>query len=115
MNSNTGHKFRRIRPRPGEWLVWGKVSGTDGVGIPNLRVNVYDKDLLFDDKLGETITDSDGEFYVRYHESNFKDLFESQPDIYVKVINKKGRILYTSERVVRWRSGRVEYFDIEIR
>ena len=111
---NANEKFSRIRLGPGDWLVYGRVFRPGGTGIPDLRVSVYDKDLLFDDRLGETVTDSDGDFHVLYHKNDFKDLFENQPDLYIKVINKKGRVLFNTEKAVRWQSNRVEYFEIEI-
>jgi len=82
-----------------------------------LHVNLkfFDKDLLYDDWLGESVTDADGEFYILYHENDFKDLIERQPDLYLKVMNKKGKVLYTSEKAARWQSDRVEYFEIEMR
>ena len=83
--------------------------------MPGLRVSVFDKDLLFDDRLGETVTDSDGEFHVLYHQNDFKDLIERQPDLYIKVMNKTGRVLFTTEKAIRWQSDRVEYFEIEMR
>ena len=108
-------KFSRRRLEPEDWLVYGRISRPDGTGMPSLRVSVFDKDLLFDDRLGEAVTDSDGEFHVLYHKNDFKDLIEHQPDVYIKVMNKKGRILFNTEKAVRWQSNRVECFEIEIR
>jgi hypothetical protein len=31
------------------------------------------------------------------------------------VMNRKGKILFASEKSVRWQSNHVEYFEIEIR
>jgi len=105
----------RLRPGPDDWLVTGRVVGPGGRGLPDLRISVFDKDLLFDDRLGESVTDANGEFYILYHTNDFEDLFDAQPDLYVKVMNEKGKMLFTSEKAVRWQSDRVEYFEIEIR
>jgi hypothetical protein len=112
---NVQKEFGRVRPGPEDWLVYGLVLGPDRSGVPNLRVSVFDKDLLFDDRLGEAVTDVDGEFYILYRKSDFKDLFERQPDLYIKVMNRKGKILFTSEKAIRFKSDRVECFEIEIR
>jgi hypothetical protein len=112
---NAQKEFGRLRPGPEDWLVYGLVLGPGRTGMPNLRVSVFDKDLLFDDRLGEAVTDAHGEFYILYHKNDFKDLFERQPDLYIKVMNKKGKILFTSEKAIRWQSDHVECFEIEIR
>jgi hypothetical protein len=52
---------------------------------------------------------------VLYWENDFKDLIKNLPDIYIKVMDNKGRVLFKSERAVFWRSDRLEYFEIEIR
>ena len=108
-------KFGRLKPGPEDWLVCGRVLGPRGKGLPDLRVSVFDKDLLFDDRLGEAVTDADGQFNILYQTNDFKDLLESKPDLYLKVISEKGKLLFTSEKAIRWQSDRVEYFEIEIR
>ena len=68
------------------------LSGTvinDGMWtVPYAEVRVYDKDLLLDDDLGASKTGKDGRFSVEFRWSDYKDgVYESRPDIYVKVRN----------------------------
>jgi len=44
----TKRSFGRIRPDPDDWLVYRRVLRPGGAGMPNLRVSVFDKDLLLD-------------------------------------------------------------------
>jgi hypothetical protein len=104
------------QPKQGskDWYVHGRVSGPDGLGLPNLRVSIYDKDLLFDDRLGEVTTNPTGEFYCQYHYEDFKDLFETTPDLYVKVLDQNATVLYSSKSAIRFKSKQVERFDIKL-
>lgn len=44
-----------------QYKITGKVYECEtGLGIPNLVVQAFDKDVLKDDNLGETITDGEG-------------------------------------------------------
>ncbi len=54
--------------------------------LPNAKVQVYDKDLLINDHLGDAVTDSEGRFQVSFMWSDYKDHpFEGKPDIFLKV------------------------------
>jgi 5-hydroxyisourate hydrolase-like protein (transthyretin family) len=96
--------------------VIGKVVEEEsGKPLAGLRVRAYDKDLVFDDDLGEATTDADGNFEIDYMEVQYRDLNETQPDIYVRVFDAGGsKLLFSSEKAVR-RSAQVsERFDIRI-
>lgn len=70
-------------------VVKGRIVARDG-GEPvrGAEVTVFDKDLLIDDNLGRTKTGRDGRFSVEFRWADFKDgVFESRPDIYLKVKN----------------------------
>ncbi len=61
-------------------------------GLPldgnRFRVALYDKDILFDDKLGQTRPDADGrvQFFFDISEAwSFDSLHELKPDLYVVV------------------------------
>jgi hypothetical protein len=99
---------------PDAWVVRGRVIDESGKGLAGLTVSVFDKDLIFDDRLGDTKTGADGSFGVTYRTEDFRDLIERKPDIYLKVLDQKGKTLYTSEDSIRYEAGRVEVFEIKI-
>ena len=91
------------------------VEQESGKPLEGLRVRAYDKDWVFDDDLGETTTDADGRFEISYMENQFRDLEETQPDIYLRVYDPDGsKVLYSSEKAVRRSALVIEHFDIEI-
>jgi hypothetical protein len=91
------------------------VEEESGRPLAGLRVRAYDKDWIFDDKLGETRTDAAGRFEISYTEVQFRDLEETLPDVYLRVYDADGeRLLYSSEKAVRRNALVVERFDIRI-
>jgi hypothetical protein len=86
-----------------------------GEPLPGLQVRAFDKDLLFDDKLGVAITDAAGGFRIDYGAVNFSHLFETTPELYIRVFDASGKkLLYTSERSIRKDPHVEERFDIKI-
>jgi hypothetical protein len=83
-------------------------------GVAGVIVSAFDKDLYFDDLLGEVMTDLAGSFHIRYDESAFRDLFESEPDIYLTIKTTAGQVLHTSKDAVRFNATPHEEFQIEI-
>lgn len=67
------------------------MTDKEGKGLSNLVVSLYDKDLLFDEKLGQAETDENGFYSLTYRIEDFGDLIERKPDIYVKVLDQKGK------------------------
>jgi len=106
----------RITRRPtieaNEWLVFGRVFDEQGNPVPGLRVRVFDRDRKYDDLLGDTATDEYGDFAAKYHERDFAEVGEAQPDLYVMVEDAAGILLYSSRDKVRYEAGRAEYFEI---
>src|SRR6185369_10631711 len=100
--------------QPDTWIVRGRVTDKAGKGLSKLIVSVYDKDLLFDDKLGQTETDSNGDYTLTYHTEDYRDIIERKPDIYVKVLDQKGKTLYSSKKKIRFNVGRVEIVNVTI-
>jgi len=96
--------------------ITGRVREAEsGIGIPNLVVKAYDKDLLYDDLLGDERTDSAGKFEMLYEEEDFKEIFEKAPDLYLVIKTPdRSRVLYTSEKSVRCEADAEEHFEVTI-
>lgn len=91
-----------------------KVAETAAV-LPGLFVKAYDKDLLFDDLLGSAVTDADGRFEITSEMRDFREFFDVKPDIYLRIYDHSGgRLIYSTEKGIRWGAGRVESFDVLI-
>ncbi len=97
-----------------------KISGVirelgSGRPLAELLVRAYDKDLIYDDLLGNAVTDNAGRFEMKYTGKDFKELFDNSPDIYLKIMDKDGsRVIYSNADSVRWDAGKDEFFEIEI-
>ncbi len=77
-------------------------------------LSLFDRDCVFDDRLGTTQTDGNGEFILTYRTEDFRDLFAAQPDLYLKILDNEGNTLYSSESAVRCEASRVEVFEIRV-
>jgi hypothetical protein len=87
--------------QPSEQLkVVGKILTRDGAeAVPGALVELWDRDLLFDDKLGETKSDAQGKFEFQFAPERFADWFESAPDLYV-VAYQGSRLIGSSRDAV---------------
>jgi hypothetical protein len=112
--SHSARIKNRTVPRSYEWMVFGQVLDASGNPALGLTVRVFDRDRRFDDLLGETETDANGDFSVTYHERDFKEAGEKLPELYVLVSDARGTELYTTRDDVRFRAGRSEYFLIRL-
>jgi len=97
-----------------------RVSGTveeEGTGraLAHLIVRAFDRDLLFDDKLGFATTDDAGRFEIDYTSEQFRDLWEAKPDLYLRVFDADGtRLLHETSDAIRWGASTNEKFRIVI-
>ena len=96
-----------------DWLVYGLITHADGSFAEGLIVNVFDeeKGKKTHDKLGTAKTDELGNFYLVYRNRNF-GTNDKQPDLYVIILEKGGKQLYSTKDAVRNRASRKEYFQI---
>ena len=91
------------------------VEEESGKPLQGLRVRAFDKDLIFDDKLGEQVTDAQGKFEISYTEAHFRDFEETVPDVYIRIFDATGKkLLYTTEKAVRKNAQITENFDVKI-
>jgi hypothetical protein len=98
--------------------VIGKVVDEEsGKPLAGLQVRAFDKDLLFDDKLGLAVTDAAGEFRINYSQLDFSSFLatEASPELYLRVYDATGkRLLWTSEKAIRKDPQVEERYDIKI-
>ncbi len=102
-----------VEPPSDAWSVQGSVLYDNGKPGRGLTVSLYDKELLFEDDLGVILTDDNGWFNLVYETYAFPGLFEAKPDIYLKILDSAGKILFQST-AFSVEAGHVEKFDIKI-
>jgi len=109
-------EFEKIEEERSEFKIYGKILEKEtGKGIPNLIVKAVDKDLLYDDILGEVITDKNGSFEIKYGDEDFKEFFlDKEPDIYLTIKIPGGEVIYTTETRVVYDALETEEFVIKI-
>ena len=100
----------------GRFRVWGVVQEVEtGRPLPGLIVRAFDRDLVFDDKLGFAETDDDGGFEIHYRKEDFSDLVEASPDLYLRVYDKAGiRLLLETSDATRRNATREERYELKI-
>ena len=96
--------------------VTGRITVLEtGIPIPTLRVQVWDKDLLFDDDLGEVVTHADGSFAHTFNRADFDDFgIEPYPDLYLIITTGEGRVLIDTLAEVRYNASENEHFEIRL-
>ena len=102
-------------------MIWQyKVSGTvleaeTGRALAGLVVRGWDKDLLFDDHLGNTVTDDTGHFELEFTDERFRQVFDENPDLYLRIYDSSGtRELHSTRASVRRNAGADEHYEIRI-
>ena len=95
--------------------VKGKVvHATTHAGVPNVRVEAWDKDSQVDDYLGSTSTAADGSFKIIFTQSQFWDsLLDIRPDLYFKVFHC-GKLLANTKNSVIWNASSKTNVEIKV-
>jgi hypothetical protein len=96
------------------WVIQGCISDANGRGISDLVVSVYDKDLVFDDRLGTITTDQNGDYRLVYRTRDFRDLIERNPDLYLDITDRSGTVCYTTKYAIKCNAGRTETINITL-
>lgn len=82
--------------------IHGRLINTAKKSLSNLRIEAWDKDLFFDDFVGETTSNKDGSFQLSFTEARFKELFfDRRPDLYFKIF-AEGKLIGSTEDTVLW-------------
>lgn len=98
-------------------LIGTIVEEESGKPLAGLQIRAFDKDLVFDDKLGTAVTDAAGAFRINFSSLDFSLLADTEtvPDVYIRVFDAAGKkLLYTSEKAIRKQLEVEERFDIKI-
>jgi hypothetical protein len=90
------------------------VEEESGKPLAGLEVRAFDKDILFDDKLGVATTDAKGEFRIDYTNTQYSFMIETSPELYIRVHNAQGKLLFTSKKAIRKDPLTEERYDIKI-
>lgn len=101
---------------PDDFRILGTMEEEEtGRPLADLIVRAFDRDLVFDDKLGSTTTDADGRFEIRFNREDFRDMGESQPDLYLRIFDRAGiREIHQTTDAIRWNASQSERYRIRI-
>lgn len=98
-----------------KYIVAGRVvDRKTRTGLPNMRVNAFDLDRKYDDRLGSTRTDALGYFRIDYKTEDFKDLGDKTPETYIEVLGNDGEALFTSTKSFIQKADKSEYITAPV-
>jgi len=106
----------RQRDDHDEFRIFGLIEEAEtGRPLANLVVRAFDRDLIFDDKVGYTNTNDDGRFEIHFGEERFRELFESRPDLYLRIYDRTGiHLIHETTDAIRWKASKNEEYRIKI-
>lgn len=96
------------------WRITGTVEEREtNRPLRGLIVRAFDRDVVFDDDLGLSVTNEAGHFEIRFDAHAFRDTVEQRSDLYLRVYDPTGSwVLYDSGKAVRWNAKPGEHFHV---
>jgi hypothetical protein len=86
---------------PDFYIISGRIRDENSEAAEGYTVQAFDKDpkiyLHPDDRLGKAVTDNEGTFRITFTDDAFKDWLESNPDVYLVIRDRIGKILITTD------------------
>ncbi|MEW6731025.1 MAG: neuraminidase-like domain-containing protein [Acidobacteriota bacterium] len=84
-------------------------------GLPNLRVEAWDRDNISNDLLGQALTDTDGRFTIVFDDAKFNDgNTDTLPDLYLKVFAGKFVVYNSQDKPIQDWNQQQEALVIEL-
>ncbi|HMO58225.1 MAG TPA: hypothetical protein PKA05_07035 [Roseiflexaceae bacterium] len=103
-----------ITPRAGFRMVTGRISDKkNGLGLPNVAIDVYDLDRKHDDLLGRTYTDDYGYYQLEYTAQDVDDP-DGKAEIYLKILDDEGTVVHQTPRSFHEKAGELHELDVAI-
>lgn len=94
MNKKSAMKIIQFR------IIGKVVESTGEVPIANLKVEAWDKDIKYNDLLGQTFTDADGQFDLSFDSTYFREHSpDARPDLLFKVYLGKRLLKIVDDKV----------------
>src|SRR5262245_51178359 len=96
--------------------VFGTIEEEEtGRPLADLIVRAFDRDAVFDDRVGVATTDPDGHFEIRFTRRDFSDVSESAPDLYLRIYDPSGtREIHHTADAIRWNASASEGYRLRI-
>lgn len=102
------------RVRAHELVVSGEVVDAQRRPLHGVRVRLFDRDVREDDLLGDEWTDAKGRFHMVFHERDYYEPGEGEPELYVVIDTADGvRIANTRSQAVP-ESGVPSFLRVEL-
>ena len=99
-------------------VISGKVREKEsGLPVVGIHVRAYDKDLIYDDLLGSSVTDQEGSFQMRYEDKDYQEIFEGDsPEIYLNLLAGPRNLIakYTIEELKPEKTAKGQHVDLVI-
>ncbi|HSD56955.1 MAG TPA: hypothetical protein VLB04_02145 [Methanotrichaceae archaeon] len=88
---------------PGHYRITGRIRDEGNLPVGGYIVQAFDRDRGIyphsDDRLGKAKTNEDGAFEIIFNRDAFEDWFEANPEVYLVVRGRDGRVLINTQEL----------------